>query len=150
MFEHWMGPEAFRRGVQAYLKSHAFGNAQADDFLAALDAAGRMQIGKAFHTFLEHSGVPLVSVALKCAEGAPTVELEQTRYVPLGATKRRLLRRGACRFACATRAPTPPANARSSPSRVWNGNWQRRLRAPRGSKRTQMPRDTTAWSTAAN
>ena len=41
-------------------------------------------LGRAFHTFLEQSGVPLVSVALKCAEGAPAVELEQTRYVPLG------------------------------------------------------------------
>jgi len=84
MFEHWMSPAAFRTGVQAYLKSHAFGSATADDFLDSLDAAGRMQIGRAFHTFLEQSGVPLVSVALKCAEGAPAVELEQTRYVPLG------------------------------------------------------------------
>ena len=84
MFEHWMGTESFRKGVQAYLKKYAFGNATADDFLGALDTAGGKDVGKPFRTFLDQSGVPLVSAALQCAGGRPAVELEQTRYVPLG------------------------------------------------------------------
>jgi alanyl aminopeptidase len=33
---------------------------------------------------LNQSGVPLVSVALKCDSGAPVLHVEQTRYLPLG------------------------------------------------------------------
>jgi alanyl aminopeptidase len=84
MFEHWMGPDVYRKGVHAYLKKYAFGNATSDDFLAELDAAGGKQVGKAFHTFLDQSGVPLISVAMRCSGGTPALELEQTRYVPLG------------------------------------------------------------------
>ncbi len=84
MFEHWMGPDLYRKGVQAYLKKHAFGNATSDDFLAALDSAGGKEVGRAFRTFLDQSGIPLVSVTAKCSGNAPVLELEQTRYVPLG------------------------------------------------------------------
>ncbi|MEO8197872.1 MAG: M1 family metallopeptidase [Thermoanaerobaculia bacterium] len=84
MFETWMGPERFRKGVQRYLKTHAWGNATSDDFLAALAAEGAPEVSKSFATFLDQPGVPVVSVALTCAGGRGKLTLSQRRYVPLG------------------------------------------------------------------
>jgi len=84
MFETWMGPEAFRKGVQRYLQAHAWGNATSDDFLAALAAEGAPEVAKSFSTFLDQPGVPVVSVALTCADGKGRLSLDQRRYVPLG------------------------------------------------------------------
>jgi alanyl aminopeptidase len=85
MFEAWMGPETFRRGVRRYLQAHRFGNATAEDFLAALQAEGPPGTAAAFKTFLEQVGAPLLKVDLHCAAGAaPKLALEQSRLRPLG------------------------------------------------------------------
>ena len=84
MFETWMGPERFRKGVQRYLKTHAWGNATSDDFLAALAAEGAPEVARSFATFLDQPGVPVVSVALSCAAGKGKLAFAQRRYVPLG------------------------------------------------------------------
>ncbi|MEO7794425.1 MAG: M1 family metallopeptidase [Thermoanaerobaculia bacterium] len=84
MFETWMGPERFRKGVQRYLKAHAWGNATSDDFLAALAAEGAPEVSKSFATFLDQPGVPVVSVSVTCAAGKGKLTLAQRRYVPLG------------------------------------------------------------------
>jgi hypothetical protein len=70
MFENWMGEDAFRRGVQRYIRQYAWRNATAGDFLDALSSAGSQPVGRAFSTFLDQAGVPLVSVGLSCGAGA--------------------------------------------------------------------------------
>jgi cytosol alanyl aminopeptidase len=84
MFEHWLTPAVFRKGVQAFLKQHADGNATASDFLAAQNAAADRNVATAFSTFLDQPGVPLVSAALDCRQGPPKIALNQKRYLPLG------------------------------------------------------------------
>ncbi len=84
MFESWMGPADFRKGVQSYLKQYAFRNASAPDFLDSLSSASKKNVTQAFNTFLNQAGVPLVSVALDCKQGSPTLHLTQQRFVPLG------------------------------------------------------------------
>lgn len=85
MFENWVGPEKFQKGVQQYLRRHAYGNATAADFLAAIGAATGRDVAPAFSTFLDQAGVPLVSARLKCGQGArPALELSQKRFLPLG------------------------------------------------------------------
>jgi len=86
MFEHWLSVEKFRTGVQRYLNEHAYGNATAADFLAAVSAAAGRDIAPAFSTFLEQPGVPLVSGEVKCGEnGEPSrLTLAQRRFLPLG------------------------------------------------------------------
>ncbi|MEO8277688.1 MAG: M1 family metallopeptidase [Thermoanaerobaculia bacterium] len=84
MFETWMGPENFRKGIQRYLKSHAWGNATSQDFLAALSAEGAPEVAQSFATFLDQPGVPVVTVALSCQGGKGELTLSQRRYVPLG------------------------------------------------------------------
>jgi cytosol alanyl aminopeptidase len=85
MFESWIGPERFRKGVQRYLNKHAFGNATSSDFLAAVSAEAGRDVGVPFSTFLDQPGVPLIRVDLKCDKGSkPRVELAQERYLPIG------------------------------------------------------------------
>jgi alanyl aminopeptidase len=84
MFESWLGEDPFRKGVQAYLKKHSWGNATAADFLAALGAAAGRDVATPFSTFLEQSGVPVVTAKLSCATGAPWLLLSQRAYRPIG------------------------------------------------------------------
>jgi alanyl aminopeptidase len=85
MFERWVGPEAFQRGVRAYLSEHRFGSGTADDFLRAESRATGKDLTTAFHTFLDQPGVPFVEAQVKC-DGAPRLHLVQSRYLPMGST----------------------------------------------------------------
>src|SRR4051812_50224454 len=61
MFEAFVGPEKFRKGVQRYLNQHAFGNATAVDFPAAVSAEAGGGGSPGFSAFLDQPGVPLGS-----------------------------------------------------------------------------------------
>ncbi|HVO98547.1 MAG TPA: M1 family metallopeptidase [Bryobacteraceae bacterium] len=82
MFEIWAGEKEFQRGVNAYLKRHAYKNARMSDFLDAIGSS-QPRLSAAFQTFLNQPGVPEISVALKC-DGTPTLALRQKRYLPVG------------------------------------------------------------------
>ncbi len=87
MFESFVGPEKFRAGVRKYLRKHAHGNAGAGDFLKEVGtAAGQGEtFAKAFSTFLDQPGYPLLTAELKCEKGRPArLALSQQRYLPLG------------------------------------------------------------------
>ncbi|MBL8770813.1 MAG: M1 family metallopeptidase [Phenylobacterium sp.] len=64
MLESYVGEDAFRTGVRAYIRKHAYGNTVSDDLWAALDAAapGKDVTGMA-HDFLRQPGVPLIRAA---------------------------------------------------------------------------------------
>ncbi len=83
MFERWLGPAAFQRGLHDYLVKHAQGNATADDFLDAESAATGKDVKTPFHTFLDQPGVPFVEAEVKC-DGSPHLHLKQSRYLPAG------------------------------------------------------------------
>jgi aminopeptidase N len=85
MFESSVGPKVWQRFIQAYLRSHAWGNASADDFLH--DAAGELgpAVAAAMRGFLERPGVPRITAELRCPAGAPPrLELTQQRSLPAG------------------------------------------------------------------
>jgi len=85
MFEMYLGPDKFQKGVQNYLRAHAYGNATATDFLAAISEATGGDVTPAFDTFLNQSGVPQITVQLACAKGkTPALELAQERLLPVG------------------------------------------------------------------
>lgn len=89
MFENFVGPKVFQKGMQAYIKAHAFGNATADDLVDAIAAAAGKgdTFRKAFKSFLDQNGVPLVATKLDCnPKRAAMLELTQSRYLPLGST----------------------------------------------------------------
>lgn len=84
MFEHYAGEDRFRDAVRAYLGEHAWRSATTESFTAVMDRE-LDGLGTAMLTFLETPGAPLVTIGLDC-DGAPTVTLDQRRYVPLGST----------------------------------------------------------------
>jgi cytosol alanyl aminopeptidase len=85
MFERYLGSEAFRGGLQLYLQRHRFASATSHDLLAALEERSGQPVAKAFSSFLDQPGVPVVSARLDCTPGsAPRLHLSQQRYVPLG------------------------------------------------------------------
>ena len=86
MFESWLGPENFQKGVRDYLKSHAFGSATSRDFFEALGAASgrREEALAAFTAFVDQSGVPLIDLALRCEGSKASIEVSQHRLRPIG------------------------------------------------------------------
>ncbi len=63
MVEHWVGEEAFRKGVQAYLAAHAYGNATAEDLWDAETRASGFPVDRVMRSFVDQPGVPLVTLA---------------------------------------------------------------------------------------
>ena len=85
MFERWLGPEVWRKGVNGYLTKHADGAAVGDDFFAAMSKAAGKDVAGAFRSFLDQPGLPVVDAALTCDAGGARLALKQSRFVPLGA-----------------------------------------------------------------
>jgi alanyl aminopeptidase len=92
MFERFLGREAFQKGVSGYLKERSWGNATADDFVAAISAQApegqQQQMAQAFQSFLEQPGLPVLETSYNCGavgdDGIFQVRLTQHRYLPLG------------------------------------------------------------------
>ena len=85
MFEAWITPERFRKGVRAYLRHHAWGSATSGDFFKALaESSGRPEAVKAFTQFVEQPGMPLEDVALACDARGASLEVTQRRFKPVG------------------------------------------------------------------
>jgi alanyl aminopeptidase len=85
MFESYLGAEVFRRGVQQYLSSKAWGNATSTDFAAEISKAAGKDVNAAFASFLEQPGAPEITATLECKAGKAQLALSQKRYVPPGA-----------------------------------------------------------------
>ncbi len=81
MFEAWIGPETFRKGVLAYLDANRWGNARAADLWASLSRAAGRDVGAPMSSFVDQEGVPLV-----VAEVLPggRVRLSQERFLHYG------------------------------------------------------------------
>ena len=85
MFENYLGADTFRRGIQAYLAKYALGNATAADFIATVSqATDHAELGGAFSTFLDQSGVPTLDVTPRCTATSGTLEIAQKPYAPIG------------------------------------------------------------------
>ena len=83
MIESWLGEDAFRRAVRAYVNAHAWGTATAGDFVSALSAATGVDAARALSSFLDQTGAPVVRAELRC-DAAPALLLSQRPYRPLG------------------------------------------------------------------
>jgi alanyl aminopeptidase len=81
MVEAWVGHDAFRKGVLAYLAAHEWRNATAADLWGALSRAAGKDVGGMLATFLDQPGVPLVAV--ESIEGS-RVRLVQKRFANHG------------------------------------------------------------------
>jgi cytosol alanyl aminopeptidase len=85
MFESYLGPETFQRGIREHLAAHAYGNATSSDLFAAISKAAGKDVGPAFATFVEQAGTPELTASVTCDGGKASIALAQQRYVPPGA-----------------------------------------------------------------
>ncbi|HKV23997.1 MAG TPA: M1 family metallopeptidase [Candidatus Acidoferrum sp.] len=72
MVEAYVGPDTFRKGVNAYLVRHAYGNAAAEDFWDQVAATSGKPVDKIMASFTEQPGAPLLTVSSVCAGGEKT------------------------------------------------------------------------------
>jgi aminopeptidase N len=64
-----LGDEHFRHGLQAYLREHAYANAEWSDLVQAFEEASERSLGKWADTWIRKRGMPEVDVAWSCSGG---------------------------------------------------------------------------------
>ena len=77
MVESYVSPDVFKRGVNAYLRKYAYGNATAEDFWNSLALASGRPVDKIMQNFVDQPGEPLVHVTTACK--VPPVQMTVTR-----------------------------------------------------------------------
>jgi aminopeptidase N len=81
MLEGYVGPDAWRAGVRAYIAKYAYKNTVSDDLWREIEAAARQPITDIAHDFTLQPGVPLVTVGdVTCSGGASRVTLAQGEF----------------------------------------------------------------------
>jgi puromycin-sensitive aminopeptidase len=80
MLESYVGPDVFRKGVNAYLQAHANGNATSADFWQAMAKVSGKPVDKIMPTFVMQSGVPLITVSGSCQANHTPLVVEQQRF----------------------------------------------------------------------
>ena len=76
MLEQYVGADAFRDGVRAYMKAHAYGNTVTDDLWRELDKGVKLPVTQVAHDFTLQAGIPLIRVTAT----AGGIHLTQDRF----------------------------------------------------------------------
>jgi aminopeptidase N len=76
MLENYVGEDAFRDGVRAYIKAHAYGNTVSDDLWRALEQSSGLPLIDIAHDFTLQAGVPLIRAEIT----ASGTRLTQDRF----------------------------------------------------------------------
>jgi aminopeptidase N/puromycin-sensitive aminopeptidase len=80
MLESYVGPEVFRNGVNAYLQSHANGNATSADFWEAIAKVSGKPVDKIMPTFVMQPGVPMLTLSGSCHVDHIPLQVQQERF----------------------------------------------------------------------
>jgi len=81
MLEAYVGADTWQKGVQAYIKAHAYSNTVSNDLWKEIDAAAGKPVSTVAHDFTLQPGIPLVRVdAVSCAGGSTTLKLSQGEF----------------------------------------------------------------------
>ena len=80
MVESYVGAETFKKGINAYLQAHAYGNATSEDFWKSIAATSGKPVERILPTFVNQPGVPLLDVSIACANNQTAVTLKQQRF----------------------------------------------------------------------
>jgi aminopeptidase N len=80
MIENYLGPDTFRKGVNAYLQAHAYGNATSQDFWNAMTTASGKPVDRILPTFVNQPGAPLLEVSLSCVNNRSELDISQQRF----------------------------------------------------------------------
>jgi aminopeptidase N len=81
MLEAYVGEDAWRRGVRAYMREHAYGNTASSDLWRQVERAAAKPVTAIARDFTLQPGVPLIRVAAPvCKGGGMTVALSQGEF----------------------------------------------------------------------
>ena len=81
MLEDYVGEDAWRRGVQDYIRAHRLGNTRSDDLWGKIEAAAGKPVTAIAHDFTLQPGVPLLRVEDgACTAGATSITLRQSEF----------------------------------------------------------------------
>jgi aminopeptidase N len=81
MLEAYVGENAWRNGVRAYMKAHAYGNTVSDDLWKQIEKAARKPVTAIAHDFTLQPGVPMIRVGeAVCRNGTTSVALTQEEF----------------------------------------------------------------------
>ncbi|HJW40735.1 MAG TPA: M1 family aminopeptidase [Rhizomicrobium sp.] len=81
MFENYVGPDNWQRGIHVYLTKFAHRNATAKDFIGTIAATtGHLEIIPAFDSFIDQPGMPFLKVGGSCTG----LDFAQSVYAPYG------------------------------------------------------------------
>jgi aminopeptidase N len=80
MLENYVGEDAFRAAIRAYMVQHAYGSATTADLWSALQTASGKPVTAVASGFTEQGGVPLVVAQASCAGDTQRVTLRQERF----------------------------------------------------------------------
>jgi aminopeptidase N len=81
MLEDYVGEDAWRRGVQNYIRTHKLGNTQTDDLWQAVETAAGKPVTAIAHDFTLRPGVPLIRVeSAACRGGKTQIALRQAEF----------------------------------------------------------------------
>ena len=84
MLESYLGPEIFRKGVNAYLAAHANGNATSANFWKAEAEASGKPVDKIMPTFVLQAGVPELGIVDSCSTKTDQLQFTQRRFLISG------------------------------------------------------------------
>ena len=87
MVERFLGAEAFRAGVRAYIRDHQEGNAVAADLWGALSDASERDVEGVVRAWIEEPGFPLLEVKRGVEGGKTTLSFKQERFRPMRAAR---------------------------------------------------------------
>jgi aminopeptidase N len=81
MLEAYVGSDAWRKGVQDYIRAHKYSNTQTDDLWLAVERAAGKPVTAIAHDFTLQPGVPMIRVEdSACRGGKTTISLRQAEF----------------------------------------------------------------------
>jgi aminopeptidase N len=81
MLEGFATPAVWRRGIQSYIRKHAYQNAKTEDLWNAMEGAGATGLGTIARDFTNQPGVPLIEVRpAQCVGGSTQATLTQSQF----------------------------------------------------------------------
>jgi aminopeptidase N len=81
MLEDYVGEDAWRRGVQDYVRTHKLGSTRTDDLWRAIEGAAGKPVTAIAHDFTLQPGVPLIRVEkAPCRRGKSQVFVRQAEF----------------------------------------------------------------------
>ena len=80
MLESWLGEEAFRDGIRAYMHDHGYSNTTTADLWEALAKVSGKPVREFAAGWTEQPGFPVITLSALPAGSQATVQLEQSRF----------------------------------------------------------------------